>query len=157
MKTRRSSASASMQLGQAVGDLAHALDAPDPAILHLVRHRPACRRRCRKVFGSRRTTWNNRFAVFVGVIVGGDELRLSARAVVTMFGKAIFAQPLPRIGDALALEQVDDTAAFLCLVIKPDTLADIDTARAVGAPAQFRSRSSDDGSARPKNAGQHRA
>ena len=73
-------------------------------------------RRWRKVFGSIAADLKQQRAVFVGVVVGRDDLPF-ARAVVTVFGEAVVAQPLPRIGDALALEQVEDAAAFLRFVV----------------------------------------
>ena len=88
------------QLGQPERHLPHALDAPHPAILHLVRRIVrACRPPLPESLRIEAHDLEQQVPVFVGVVVGRDDLRPCARAVVTVFGKPIsVAQPFPWIG-----------------------------------------------------------
>ena len=84
------------QLGQAVRHLPHALDAPHPAVLHLVRRIVrACPAPLAKGFRVEPADLEQQRAEFVGVVVGRDDLEL-LRAVVVCVAVAVLAQPFPR-------------------------------------------------------------
>ena len=118
------------QVGQAVENAGDALEIPHPAALAVGPPLAEC-------FWGEPDDLEQQRSEFVGVVVTRDDLVLRICAAVAGVAVAVLAQPFPRIADALAIEEIEHTAAFAGLVVEPCALGDIDAAGAVGAPAQL--------------------
>src|SRR5262249_19216770 len=91
-------------------------------------------------FGLVATNLKQQRADFVRVVVGGDDpamLVAAAVAAAGAIGITMPAQPLPRLGNVFALEQIEHAAAFVGFEVKPGAFFEIDAAGAVAAPTQL--------------------